>query len=185
MVRRVTDGTDGVGQNIIKTPNTGQALVEYALIVALIGLALVVAIAVTGPAIANVFSNTINNLVGQDATNAPPDVANYGAPGPFWQTVTWVARYPQQETPYPLSTPPPPTLTPTAGAFRPAPQATQSPALTETIGPSPTPSDRAFNLPFVDTVDNPEWWRLGGGFYLGSDPWVGQYYPNADLSGAP
>ena len=48
----------------------GQALVEYALILALLAIAFGVALAATGPAIGNVFCNVVRNLGG---TNASPE----------------------------------------------------------------------------------------------------------------
>src|SRR5438045_2715936 len=46
----------------------GQAMVEYVLIAVLVGLAIVVAVTATGPAVGNVFSNTVNSLLGQTLT---------------------------------------------------------------------------------------------------------------------
>src|SRR5579871_6438597 len=47
---------------------SGQAMVEYALIAALVAIALIAAVALTGPAIGNVFSNTVYNILGQTTT---------------------------------------------------------------------------------------------------------------------
>jgi Flp pilus assembly pilin Flp len=46
----------------------GQAMVEYMLIAVLVALAIVVAVSATGPAVGNVFSNTVNSLLGQTVT---------------------------------------------------------------------------------------------------------------------
>jgi Flp pilus assembly pilin Flp len=46
----------------------GQAMVEYMLIAVLVAFAIVVAVSATGPAVGNVFSNTVNSLLGQTVT---------------------------------------------------------------------------------------------------------------------
>ena len=85
----------------------GQALVEYALILALLAIAAGVTLAMTGPAIGNIFCNVVHN-VGGDTVNlkdgatcggndAPELTAIGGAPQDFWATVTWVAQNPQDE----------------------------------------------------------------------------------------
>jgi Flp pilus assembly pilin Flp len=55
-----TDGT--------RAAKSGQAMVEYVLIAVLVGLAVVLAISVTGPAVGNIFSNQVWNLLGQTVT---------------------------------------------------------------------------------------------------------------------
>ena len=55
-----------------KPAQRGQALIEYALILVLVVMALVAAVAATGPALGNVFSNTVFNLVG--ITGTPQDL---------------------------------------------------------------------------------------------------------------
>jgi Flp pilus assembly pilin Flp len=144
----------------------GQALVEYALILALLAIALGTGIALTGPAIANVFDNVVFNLGGNNPVLSTPISTRGGAPVSFWATVTWVTT-PQGETPFPTplelpatavptnfftQTPTPtvtstPTHTPTNTH---TPTFTATPTNTHTPGPSPTPSDRVFSLPFVD-----------------------------------
>ncbi|HVO69317.1 MAG TPA: Flp family type IVb pilin, partial [Aggregatilineaceae bacterium] len=42
----------------------GQALLEYALILVLVAIALIAVLTITGPAVGNVFSNTVFNLLG-------------------------------------------------------------------------------------------------------------------------
>ena len=58
----------------------GQAMVEYVLIAVLVMLGLVTILTVTAPAIGNVFSNTVYNLLGQQftpySTLAPAEKAN-------------------------------------------------------------------------------------------------------------
>jgi Flp pilus assembly pilin Flp len=46
----------------------GQSLVEYGLIIVLVVTAIAAAIVLTGPAIGNVFSNTVYNVLGQTTT---------------------------------------------------------------------------------------------------------------------
>lgn len=173
-------------KNTSETTNTrsrqGQALVEYVLIFVLVVVAFAIALAATGPAIGNVFSNTIYNLLGQ--TTTPQDL---GDANDFWLTVTWVATQTPQEFPLPTKTLPPPSNTPTPG---PSPThtpvtPTNTPKPTNTPGPTNTPSDFVFTAPFSDTIDHPEWWRVDKSIFLGSDDWFGQYYANKTLSGTP
>src|SRR5439155_22319510 len=50
---------------------SGQALVEYALIAVLVCVAIAAVVTATGPAIGNIFSNTVYNLLGQKFTPEP------------------------------------------------------------------------------------------------------------------
>lgn len=186
------------------TPVRGQALVEYALILALLAMALAFAVAATGPAIGNVFCNVVDNLAGEESADicgrGTIDLnIQGGAPNDFWQTVTWVADNPQGETPFPTPISQPPTNsvsvfntlthTPThTQTLTPSHTPTFTPTSTSTVGPSATPDDRAFTVPHVDQVANPEWWRLSGGFWLGqssADIWNAQWYDNADFANTP
>ncbi len=92
---------------------SGQALVEYALLLVFLAISFAIALAATGPAIGNVFGNVVFNIVGQDPDDVI-DLTEVGGPNAFWATVTWVAQFPQQETPFvSLFTPPvPPSATP-------------------------------------------------------------------------
>ncbi|MBK8026379.1 MAG: hypothetical protein IPK19_34575 [Chloroflexi bacterium] len=170
-------------------PARGQALVEYALILVLLAVGMAFAIAATGPAIGNVFCNVVDNLAGEGSADvcgrgAGELSAAGGAPVDFWATVTWIAANPQQETPFPTPIQQPPTsagsilqtntytptpsITPTpSNTPTPTPTDTLTPSLTPSIGPSPTPEDYAFDVPHVDQVGNPRWWRLDG-----SDFWL-------------
>ena len=147
----------------------GQALVEYALITALLVIAIMVAIAATGPAVGNVFSNTVFNLIGAPAPSVTP--LN---PTQFWQLVTAVASYTPSSMILPTNTLAPPTHTPTVGpspTYTPV-TPTNTPTVTNTPGPSPTPEDIIHNAPFYDNVDNPDWWRPGTeSVFTGYDPW--------------
>ena len=91
----------------------GQALVEYALITALLVIAIMVALAATGPAVGNVFSNTVFNLIGGSAPSITP--LN---PTQFWQLVTAVASYTPSSIILPTNTLAPATSTPTQGTSR-------------------------------------------------------------------
>src|SRR4051812_43608462 len=92
-----------------QSKSRGQAMVEYALILALLAVSFGFAIAATGPAIGNVFCNVVHNIGGNTASpqggqcgSAAPDLVSEGGdPAKFWATVTWVAGHPQGETPFP------------------------------------------------------------------------------------
>jgi len=152
----------------------GQALVEYALITALLVIAIMVALAATGPAIGNVFSNTVFNLIGASAPSVTP--LN---PTQFWELVTAVASYTPDSMIVPTNTSAPPTHTPTVG---PSPThtpetPTSTPTVTNTPGPSPTPEDIIHNAPFYDNVDNQDWWRPGTeSVFTGYDPWSVEWW---------
>ena len=89
---------------------SGQALVEYALILVLLAIAAGVTLAMTGPAIGNVFCNVVANVGGDMANPVSqgggtcgkqhPQLTQDGNPDSLWKTVTWIAQHPQQETPY-------------------------------------------------------------------------------------
>jgi Flp pilus assembly pilin Flp len=165
----------------------GQALVEYALILTLVVMAMAVALAATGPAISNIFSNTVYNLIGLSGTPLQTIQNKGGGSSSFWQTVTAVAANPQGEVPFPTNPPAPPTASPTAG---PSPTPTQitpspTPSNTPTLPPSATPTDYALVAPFYDTVDTPERWRLDSSVWIGSDEWKGEYFPNETWTGTP
>ncbi len=49
----------------------GQSLVEYALIASLVVLGIIAVLTVTGPAVGNVFSNTVYNMLGQTFDTQP------------------------------------------------------------------------------------------------------------------
>lgn len=71
-----------------KLQAAGQALVEYALILALLVFALIFILSITGPAVGNVFSNVVANLLDLTVT---PD--NPMSEAEFWSLVTAVASY--------------------------------------------------------------------------------------------
>lgn len=180
----------------------GQALVEYALILTLLAISFGIALAATGPAIGNVFNNVIYNIVGSDPRLATDISSIGGASVDFWRTVTWVAQFPQGETPYPTAVPLPGTLAPTAvqtntytHTFTYTPTYTHTPTYTPTStftpGPSPTPSDKVFNVPFVNQGPNNtttaliDDWRLDNSLVLSTAPWAGQYFDNVSWTGTP
>src|SRR5215207_11368496 len=88
----------------------GQAMVEYALILVLLAIAAGLTLAMTGPAIGNVFCNVVSNIGGDVANPNPegdvtcgtphPNLIDDGNPDSFWGTVTWIAEHPQKETPF-------------------------------------------------------------------------------------
>jgi hypothetical protein len=80
----------------------GQALVEYVLISVLIIFSLVVALALTGPVVGNVFTNTVASLLGQEVTPDTPLTE-----GQFWGVVTAVASYTPQVVALKTNTPAP------------------------------------------------------------------------------
>lgn len=206
----------------------GQALVEYALILALLAIALGIALAATGPAIGNVFGNTVFNLIGQDPAEATSLALLGGAPDDFWKTVTWVAQNPQAETPYAAPVRPPSdplqdqlrtqaagtatyqaqqtsiartvvmnnagtqtaeaagTATANAGGTATVyANQTQMAAALGTFEPSPTPPDVIFQVPHVDQINSPQWWRLDESIYLGtSNTWQAEFYQSGGAPGA-
>lgn len=169
-------------------PQSGQALVEYTLIVVLVIMAFWVTLAATGPAIGNVFSNTVCNLVQQQNCATPPrgipDVAA------FWATVTWAAQQTPQESPFPTNPPIPPPATATAGPSpTPSPTIpTRTPIPSATPGPTATPTDFRFAAPDWYERANPDTavhWRLDNSVFLGGEEWIGDYYPTNNLTGTP
>jgi len=168
----------------------GQALVEYSLIIVLVILGFGLALAATGPTIANVFSNTVFNLVSRENDKiplnaegtriSPPEVAA------FWETVTAVAKFIPVEVPLPTSSRQPPTNTPTPGPPPPPTNVPPPTPITPTLPPSPTPtqSDFAVKAPWTDTANDKIYWRLDEIDPLGSTDWYGTYYSDKYLSGA-
>ena len=152
----------------------GQALVEYALITALLVIAIMVALAATGPAVGNIFSNTVFNLIGGSAPSITP--LN---PTQFWQLVTAVASYTPSSIILPTNTLAPATSSPTVGPSQtPTDELpTSTPTITSTPGPSPTPEDIIHNAPFYDNIDNQDWWRPGTeSVFTGYDPWSVEWW---------
>jgi hypothetical protein len=160
----------------------GQSMVEYVLIVVLVILAFAIAIAATGPAIGNVFSNTVYNLLG---TN-PDEIKDLPDKQEFWDLVTWVAQQTPIEESIPTRTLVPPTEKPTDvpdGWLSPTPSPTYTKVPTNTPEPSPTPEDLRFEAPWHDSADDYENWRLGGDVFLGTDPgWYAKTYADRSLS---
>lgn len=163
----------------------GQAIIEYALILALLALALAAILAVTGPAVGNVFSNTVYNLVGQDPETVADSLEEFGGSDNFWLTVTWVAdptnQIPQESNPDPDVAPPDeggsePTNTPLPTV------ATDTPVPTETIEPSVTPLDSSWSLPFYENVNDVDEWRLDDSTWLGGESWWAEFYPNSSFT---
>jgi len=138
----------------------GQALVEYALIVVLVVVGLGAALAAVGPALGNVFSNQVYNLLGQ--TTTPYSTLN---PATFWAYVTAVASYTPQQPVFATYTKiytDTPTATKT-NTYTPGPTSTTTPTSTPTAtysgSASPTPTDKPLAAPFVDSADNKDLWH--------------------------
>lgn len=176
-----------LGKSLLRRSRPGQALVEYALILVLVAIMFGVALAATGPAIGNVFSNTVYNLLGQPPGDVEDLSLGAGSRDNFWATVAWVAANPPADVAVPPNPPRPPTSTPTEG---PSPTPTDTkvpvpPTNTPTHTPPPTMTDHAHNAPWLDTIDQPVWWRTDKTIWLGSDDWKGEYFANRTLSGDP
>ncbi|MBW4439464.1 MAG: hypothetical protein KME04_20170 [Pleurocapsa minor GSE-CHR-MK-17-07R] len=177
---------------------SGQSLVEYALILILVAIAAGITLAATGPAIANIFSNVLFNVIGTDPENIDELIA--GRADNFWLTVEWVATNPQQETPFPTPLSLPNTLVPTT-FLTPTASNTRTPTFTATNtytptftytftstptftpGPTSTPDDIQFRVPHADLSDNADWWRLDRTFGVGGGQWSATYYALDNFTG--
>lgn len=183
-----------------KNRQSGQSLVEYSLIVTLVIFSFALALAATGPAIGNVFCNTVYNLVSRDqnftveyynpGTGCVADgvsIASVPEMEQFWATVTWVATQTPQAAAFSTNTPAPPTQTATPGPSPTASPVTPTKTFTPTHTPSPTATVSDFNhvLPWSDSANELIYWRLDENFSMGSEDWYGLYYPNTTLSGDP
>lgn len=169
-----------------KSSQQGQTMVEYALILVLVAVSFGLGLSMTAPAISSAFQSTIYGLLGQES-----EFRAYENPGDFWLTVTWVAENPPLPRRIPTRTIVPPTKVdphhdpdgnddedeenPGGGGYQPGP--------TITPVPTSTPVDLGHVAPWHDTVDNPDWYRLGSSPYLGSADWYGEYFPSANLTG--
>ena len=178
-------------RKFIQEARYGQAMAEYALILVMVAVLFGVTLAATGPFIGNVFSNAVYNLIG----GRPEDIGRLDDPAEdgrgrssaFWATVEWLADHPPDERASGLNTPlpPPPTATdgptPTPSPITPSPL----PSATGTDPPTMTPLDRQHVAPWLDRINNPEWWRVDSSVWVGSDQWIGDYYGNNSLNGSP
>ncbi len=89
----------------VQAPNQfmkGQSTVEYVLIIALMVMALAAILAITGPAVGNVFSNVVANLLNQNTLPEEPLTEPE-----FWQLVDAVASYTPESRALITNTPPP------------------------------------------------------------------------------
>ncbi|MBZ0303913.1 MAG: hypothetical protein K8J31_29515 [Anaerolineae bacterium] len=168
---------------------SGQALTEYALILVMVAILFGVTLAATGPAIGNVFSNVIYNIIGgrPEDIERLADADGRGRDEAFWATVQWLIDNPPEEKAGALNTPLPPPATATEGPsptptpITPSPLPTNTPTAT----PTSTPDDKGQVAPWLDKINNPEWWRVDSNVWLGSDQFFGQYYANETLSSTP
>ena len=175
------------GKKLRQHSRSGQALIEYALLTVMIGILFGVALAATGPAIGNVFSNTVYNLLGQEQADIEDLAADRGESESFWATVQWVAENPPVDAAAPTNPvpPPPPSATPGPSPSPTPVSPSPPPPLTPTDPPPPTPRDFEHVAPWLDTIDNPEWWRVDSTVWIGGDDWLGEYFPNRTLEGPP
>lgn len=152
----------------------GQALAEYALILALGVIGLVAVLTILAPAVGNVFSNTVYNLLGQTTTPQEPLSANE-----FWDVVTAVASYtpeaPDLVTNTPLPDTPLPTNTTEASPTSDIP--TLIPSDTPIPSPTNTPPDTDFDYPFVDEAeDEDKFYDETPDLFESAGPWDGEFW---------
>ncbi len=133
-----------------RTPKeTGQALVEYALILALVVIALIAILTVTGPTIASIFSNTVVALLDAPEPRAKLDDTD------FWNTVTAVwTRTPDPQSFATFTEAPENTVDPNEPTDEPMPTDEPPTETTEpTDGPSLTPTEDTFPVPWADDIE--------------------------------
>lgn len=192
-------------QALLRTrARAGQAMVEYALILALIAIAFGVTLYATGPVLANVFENVVNQVVGVEQSDLVA-LSDFGDSPSFWQTVQFINANPQLETPYPTPVETVPTLVPSpytpatsTPTYTPSQTFTHTPSNTFTLtptntstitpGPSPTPDDKVVNVPYYNRADNFQLndWRLDRAAVLTVAPWSrDEYVGVTDFSGVP
>ncbi len=180
--------------------SAGQSLVEYALIIVMVASAAGITLALTGPAIGNVFSNVIFGVIGAEQSSLV-GLQTQGRANAFWATVEFVRTSPQKETPFPTPADLPATLPPTIAVtasntptitlsptptFTLTPSITLTPSLTPSFTPGapPTPTDTIFNLPHSDVSANTTWWRLDNAFGIGGGQWNVVYYNQPNFAGS-
>ncbi|KXK52040.1 MAG: PA14 domain-containing protein [Chloroflexi bacterium OLB13] len=159
----------------------GQAIIEYALIAVLVGIAFGLALAASAPVTSNLFNAVVNDILQQTVVGDAPDRDE------FWGTVTKVFEFTPTGGAVATNTPANPTDIPTAG---PSPTPTNTytatvPAPTSTPTLTPTYGDDYKDAPFKDTADEGRRWRIDNNIALGGLPWTGEFYPNRTLSGTP
>lgn len=171
---------------------TGQGLTEYAIILILVGIAVVLVVTLMQPAIGDVFSRFV-----AQAPVAPPELLNYTPPPTFTSTATVDPN--ASPTPAPTETPtasntPVPTNT-VAPTNTSAPTNTLAPSNTPTPSntPSPTPCpvpNTSHTIPATGTVRiQMEDFRCGGAGVAFSDqtndggPGSGSYRPDVGSEG--
>jgi hypothetical protein len=155
----------------------GQALIEYVLITVLVGIAFGLAMAASAPVTGNLFNAVVNDMLRQTVVG---DVPN---PDEFWGTVTGVFQYTPTGAALPTNTPGPNTATPTSGPS-PTPSLTYTPTEempSSTPPPTRTPVDVLKSAPFLDTVDQPDWWRIDSNFHLDGHPWNVEAWANPNF----
>ena len=136
---------------VLPKDKQGQALAEYALILALGILGLAAILTILAPAVGNVFSNTVYNLLGQTTTPQDPLSADE-----FWDVVTAVSSYTPEAPALVTNTALPNTPLPTNTVVTTPTNTIDPPTATYTVtpGPSPTPEDQDYDYPFTDNADD-------------------------------
>ncbi len=155
----------------------GQAIVEYALLIVLVGLAFGLALAALQGPLQNVWVTARDDVLRQEEVTYVPSRDE------FWATVT--AEYenkPKRKQTVPTNTPPPPTVEPTQG---PPPDPNATP--TDTPAPptptlTPTPRDRIADAPLYDSIDEPRWWRADYNIALGGTAWTLEFFNNKTVT---
>lgn len=159
----------------------GQALIEYVLILVLAFVGLIAILAITTPAVGNVFSNTVYNLLGQTTTPQEPMSVSE-----FWDQVTAVASFTPETVDLITNTPLPDTVVPTdVPTFTPTPLTpSPTPSNTPSPGPSPTPADQDYDYPFEDDGSGDDDWQTDGfpDLFEQNGPWAAEYWDASDTN---
>jgi Flp pilus assembly pilin Flp len=93
----------------------GQAMVEYVLIAVLVAIAIAGVITATGPAVGNIFSNTVYNLLGQKFTPA----STYSR-STIEGYATILSQFSPPPADYGTNTPAAPTCSPPSSGYAPS-----------------------------------------------------------------
>ncbi len=159
----------------------GQAVTEYALILALVVVALAAAFIATGSVIDDIFSNAV---AASENVNDPAERDQIAG---FQETLAWIAANPATGVPDELNPEIEPTDLPEGVTEEPPPAIETTgvpPELTPTLVPSATPEDVSFNLTYNDSADNTEdRYRLEGNAYIGLQATTARFFQdNSDNS---
>lgn len=160
----------------VPTLVAGQALVEYVIILALVIISLAGILALTGPAVGNVFEDQVLNLIGGE-----PEVRPTLSSEELWRQVTAVASYTPESPKIATNTPRP--NTPVAYATEEPPEGEEPPGGENPPGgeepppgPSPTPVDLEYGYPFEDDASDPDRWETGFTKPVTMGTWNAEYW---------